>query len=150
MGHLPTWSAARTEQDLLGYCSYLTRVLKAGFGQDKAVSATVYRAATATPYRLVALCLGSPSETVRVEEIKSQALLDELRQLDAQDAGSLFRHRVARVYRIANGLPTIYIAKPDEKRFWTRSAGLIDGDNISLDLFRWQVAGEQAAKDLLH
>lgn len=150
VGHLPTWSADRTEQDLLGYCSYLTRVLKAGFGQDKAVSATVYRAATATPYRLVALCLGSPSETVRVEEIKSQALLDELRQLDAQDAGSLFRHRVARVYRIANGLPTIYIAKPDEKRFWTRSAGLIDGDNISLDLFRWQVAGEQAAKDLLH
>lgn len=82
--------------------------------------------------------------------IRSQALLDELRQLDAQDAGSLFRHRVARVYRITDGLPTIYIAKPDEKRFWTRSAGLIDGDNISLDLFRWQVASEQAAEDLLH
>lgn len=148
VGHLPTWSALdRNEHDLLDYCSYLTRVLKAGFGQEKAVSATVYRAGTATPYRLVSFCLGSPSDAVRVQDIRSRALLDELRKLDTQDAGSLFKNRVARVYRINDGLPTIYIAKPDEKRFWTRSAGLIDGDNISLDLFRWQLASEQTAED---
>ena len=149
MGHLPTQHADDgAERDLLDYCTYLTRVLKAGFGQDKTVSTIIFRAADATPYRLVSLSLGSESDATRVEDIQSQALLDQLKQLDAQDAGSLFRHRVARVYQVTNGLPTIYIAKPDEKRFWTRSAGLIDGDNISLDLFSWQAASEPATEDL--
>ncbi|HEY0114753.1 MAG TPA: N-6 DNA methylase [Allosphingosinicella sp.] len=151
VGHLPTWCASdNTEQDLLGYCAYLTRVLKAGFGQDKAVSATIFRAADATPYRLVSISLGSALDAIQVEDIQSQALLDQLKQLDSEDAGSLFRHRVARVYRVTNGLPTIYIAKPDEKRFWARSAGLIDGDSISLDLFSWQAASERVAEDVLH
>ena len=150
MGHLPTQHADDgAERDLLDYCTYLTRVLKAGFGQDKTVSTIIFRAADATPYRLVSLSLGSESDATRVEDIQSQALLDQLKQLDAQDAGSLFRHPVARVYQVTNGLPTIYIAKPDEKRFWTRSAGLIDGDNISLDLFSWQAASEPATEDLL-
>lgn len=151
VGHLPTWRADDgTEPDLIGYCTYLIRVLKAGFGQDKPVSATIFRAADAIPYRLVSLSLGSASDAIRIEDIKSQALLDQLKQLDARDEGSLFRHRVARVYMVTNGIPTIYIAKPDEKRFWARSAGLIDGDNISVDLFSWQTTGSQVPEDLLH
>ncbi|WP_284210337.1 hypothetical protein, partial [Mesorhizobium tianshanense] len=65
------------------------------------------------------------------------------RRLDEHGGGVLFSQRVVRVYQVTAGLPTIYIAKPDEKRFWTRSAGLLDGDEVALDLFTWLAASEK-------
>jgi hypothetical protein len=86
-----------------------------------------------------------------VEPIRSQALLDQLKLLDsANDAGGIFNRREARIYQVKNGLPTIYVAKPDEQRFWTRSAGLHDGDAIALDLFAWQAIEEKRLKVPLH
>ncbi|GLS42011.1 type I endonuclease-methyltransferase fusion protein [Mesorhizobium tianshanense] len=81
-GHLPTWNSNdRFEADLAPYCAYLSRVLKAGFGSHKTVSATIFRAADATPYRLLAISLGSVSDGIFVKDVQSQALLNQLKQL---------------------------------------------------------------------
>ena len=41
------------------------------------------------------------------------------------------------IYDVENGVPTVFIVKPEsQKRFWTRSAALQDGDDVALDLFQ--------------
>ena len=51
--------ATKSEPQLSVYCQYFTRVLKAGFGHDKAVCATIYQDAAESPLpvRLVAVHL---------------------------------------------------------------------------------------------
>lgn len=144
-GRASTWSYAEPDDPLLSdYCAYLIRVLKAGFGPDRPLSATIFRSNVSTPYRLVAITLGPPYDGVRIEPIRSQALLNQLKLLDsANDAGGIFNRREARIYQVKSGHPTIYIAKPDEQRFWTRSAGLHDGDAVALGLFAWQATEEK-------
>ncbi|MDB5440910.1 MAG: restriction endonuclease subunit [Caulobacteraceae bacterium] len=128
------------EAHLKAYCDYFSRVLKAGFGEDRAVKATIYQAARdALPYRLVAFALGGDPDGIEVATIRSDALLAQLEVLNLKktDGGGLFNQTVARLYEAESGYPTIFIVKPDKKRFWTRSMGLHDGDEVSLDLFRW-------------
>lgn len=129
------------EAHLRAYCEYFMRVLKAGFGDDKAVAATIYRTEKdAIPYRLVAFALVSGAEaSVTVATVKSEALLAQLENLDLKEtatSGSILNQIVARVYDVGSGTPTIFMVKPDKKRFWTRSMGLHDGDEVALDLFR--------------
>jgi hypothetical protein len=135
------------EAHLKAYCEYVMRVLKAGFGVDKTVTATIFRQKQggALPYRLVAFELGKKvNNGVSVEEIKAEALIKELERLDLSRAKSsrpvLHNGRHARIYEGSGGSPTIFVVKPDMARYWTRSAGLSDGDEIALDLFRWQQA----------
>jgi hypothetical protein len=114
---------------------------------DKTVTATIFRQKQggALPYRLVAFELGKKvNNGVSVEEIKAEALIKELERLDLSRAKSsrpvLHNGRHARIYEGSGGSPTIFVVKPDMARYWTRSAGLSDGDEIALDLFRWQQA----------
>ena len=37
----------------------------------------------------------------------------------------------------------MFIIKPDQKRFWTRSTGLQDADEVALDLFTWGREAEE-------
>jgi hypothetical protein len=141
-GDQPTGRPESDEAHLKAYCEYFMRVLKAGFGEDKAVSATIYRTEKeAIPYRLVAFTLVSGDEAgVTVATVRSAALLAQLMTLDLKDtasSGGIFNQTVARVYDAGSGTPTIFMVKPDKKRFWTRSMGLQDGDEVALDLFRW-------------
>ena len=135
--------ATKGDAHLRSYCAYFLRVLKAGFGSEKDVSATVFRCLSESmPYRLVAFALGERTgDDVEVKNITSGALLEEFERLNgkADSAnGGLYNQRVARIYDASNGLPTVFIIKPDQKRFWTRSMGLQDGDEVALDLFNWQ------------
>ncbi len=59
-------------------------------------------------------------------------------------SGSIYSQRVARIYDDRNGTPTIYILKPDAYRYWTRSMGLHDADEVALDLARWNVEAGRA------
>ena len=70
----------------------------------------------------------------------SSELLREFSRLGEQvkGAGGLFGQRVARIYDASSRVPTIFLIKPDQKRFWTRSMGLQDADDVAVDLFRWQ------------
>jgi hypothetical protein len=134
------------------YCAYFTRVLKAGFGQDKAVCATIFQDAAqpSLPVRLVAIHLDWPrDQDVVVKQIDSPALWDLLRQLDLRllqtggpKRGGIFFQRVVRVYSEYHyrrrSIPTVYIIKPDRVRYWTRSAALRDADEVAADARLWQ------------
>lgn len=143
-----------SELQLSSYCEYFVRVLKAGFGHDKKVAATIFRSEQESqlPYRLVAFELGGANDdAISVRQVRTTALLDELERLDK---GSLrpgvtrrgiYHERIVRIYDSSNGTPTIFVVKPDMARYWTRSAGLSDGDEVALDLFRWQQATSKEA-----
>ena len=137
--------ATGNEMHLRSYCEYFLRVLKAGFGNERPVSATVFRCSSdSMPYRLVAFALGVTADNeIELKNIKSTVLLEELERLNRKvnsRSGGIYNQRVARIYEAHNGVPMVFVIKPNQKRFWTRSMGLQDGDEVALDLFRWQQA----------
>ncbi|WP_350357508.1 Eco57I restriction-modification methylase domain-containing protein [Paraburkholderia fungorum] len=142
------------ESHLEAYCKYFARVLKAGFGNDKVINATIFQGEqdAPLPYRLVAFELGGEArDTVKIVHMRTAALLQELERLDSSmpEAGvgrrGIYNERVARIYDSSGGQPTIFMLKPDMARYWTRSAALHDGDDVALDLFRWQQAASKKA-----
>lgn len=144
-GKQPTLAGDEDESDALlqDYCRFFIRVLRAGFGIERSIAATVFRRhGEDVPYRLVAFALGVGSaDEIEVRDITSGRLLRELERIGHKDSGTsagAFSQQVFRVYESNNGVPTIFVIKPDQKRFWTRSMGLNDGDEVSLDLFRWK------------
>ena len=136
------------------YCTYFIRVLKAGFGGDRPISATIYQSTESmTPYRMVAFTLDSEvRQEVVIRDITTFALLDELHRLTAGPFSGTNRisiRRIMRIYQVNSGVPTVYMVKPDQLRYWTRSAGLQDADEVALDLFRWrQTATSEAHTDV--
>lgn len=146
-------SGSVEEPELSQYSEQFVRVLKATFGQDKRVSATVFQEKTAPwlPFRLAAFHFNGTPATIHseplIEKLESQALLDELEQVNQKwlqkreaKTGSVYHQRVARIYDYRGNLPTIYIIKPDACRYWTRSMGLHDADEVAADFMRWQMA----------
>lgn len=141
MGRQSTISSAVNEEEhLRSYCEIFVRVLKAGFGVQKSISATIFHVeGEHIPYRLVAFELGVQSvNSIKVKIIDSDKLLSEFRRLDTHMPiqGGVFNQRVVRIYDVNDGVPTVFIVKPDQKRFWTRSTALKDGDEVALDLFQ--------------
>ncbi|MEM9421524.1 MAG: hypothetical protein AAF986_03305, partial [Pseudomonadota bacterium] len=67
--------------------------------------------------------------------------LSDLEVSFKKTGGNLFHQRVVRIYDVVDDMPTIFVVKPDEKRFWTRSMALDDGDKVALDLFQWRQTG---------
>jgi type I restriction-modification system DNA methylase subunit len=138
------------EPELRAYCEYFSRVLKAGFGQDKHISATVFQESNKDflPYRLIAFELNQPSsKKFRVASLETSALLAELETLNRtwlrgrkSLGGSIYHQRVVRIYDYRDGVPTIFILKPDARRYWTRSMGLHDADEVAGDFNSWQNA----------
>jgi len=153
--------AATREPHLGPYCEYFLRVLRAGFGQDVRVSATVFQDTDGArlPLRMVAIHLDWKREhDVMVESIASPELCDLLTELDAKylqvtesEHGGIFFQRTARVYdeveRSGHRIPTIYVIKPDRIRYWTRSAALRDADEVAADGVTWRRAMEDAQKE---
>lgn len=143
---------AGEEPQLRRYCEYFIRVLRAGFGRDKEICATIFQETgkDRLPYRLVAIHLNrSAKDQVRIKLLDAPGLLRELEELNRSwlrqrktKDGSIFSQRIARVYEDRDGLPTIYILKPDACRYWTRSMGLSDGDEVAADFARWRAGAE--------
>jgi N-6 DNA Methylase len=134
------------ESQLTAYCAYFMRVLRAGFGQDKSINATIFQEEESNvllPYRLVSFELGGVQrEEIMTTRMKLPQLLNEFDTLNRQwkmgsRTGSIYQQRIARVYQTINGIPTVFVIKPDMHRYWTRSAGLSDADEVALDLFSW-------------
>lgn len=137
------------ESHLRSYCAYLLRVLTAGFGHRGTASAKIFRCLSERmPYRLVAVALGgNEPDKVGVQDVRSDVLLQEMERLDRTEREATRggrSDRVFRVYEVSEGVPTIFLLKPDQKRYWTRSVALEDGDEVALDLFLWQ---QQAGLD---
>lgn len=138
---------------LRAYCDYFTRVLRAGFGDDRQVSATIFKekSEASMPVRLVAIHLDTPGRpVVRAESIASLLLMERLKDLDAKffkstnhsSDGGVFYQRVARIYdsMVIDGrkVPTVFIVKPDQVRYWTRSMALRDADEVAGDIMLWR------------
>lgn len=136
------------ELELTQYCEYFMRVIRAGFGQDKEICATIFHEPTQhdLPVRLVAIYLNrSIHDGIKVKTINSQELLDLLNRLNSQfieqrdsGTGGIFYQRVARIYASTpfegEQVPTVYLIKPDKIRYWTRSMALRDADEVSADI----------------
>jgi SAM-dependent methyltransferase len=89
------------------------------------------------PLRVVRFMITSNSSssdrpTVSIEKLPdlSSVLHEVARNLDEQIAFGIYTRRHLRVY---SG-DTFFILKPSQRRFWTRSAGLTDGDSVLKDL----------------
>lgn len=158
--NLKNKSQDKNEISLRNYCEYFLRVLKAGFGKNKDVCATIFQEKTPTnlPVRLVAIHLNQPEyEGVKVEMIDSPDLLEIMNRLNDMllktgdtENGGIFYQRVAKVYASIelNGIniPTIYLVKPDKIRYWTRSMALRDADEVSADIMTSQTQFDRELK----
>jgi hypothetical protein len=137
------------ERMLERYGETIIRVLRAGFGQDKRIRVSVFRASgtQTAPVHLVAVHLDWPGDDlgVRFEKIDGGTLIHrliELTQLMERRSGNgaNVRRRVFRTYdTVAHGrvrVPTIYMGKPNFQQYWTRSMAMGDADAIAADLLR--------------
>jgi hypothetical protein len=127
----------------VSYCEWLIDTLKAGFGGDKPISSTAYvpSANKSFPYYIVALRFAGKSPTTDIEELpveKARKMILGLSEKTA--AGNIFYRRILRVYLTEKSpsgtIPTIYVVKPHEERYWTRSSAMRDADEITADLMQ--------------
>jgi hypothetical protein len=139
------------EPELREYCKHFLRVVKAGFGQDKLVCATIFHEGDGDPLplRMVAIHLNWPGRPpVSVEKEDYPALRSLLTNVfrkalyhHESSPQGIYYQRTARLYETretADGkVPTIYILKPDRLRYWTGSSAVRDADAVSADLMRW-------------
>jgi len=140
------------EAHLTQYCDFVIRVLKAGFGENKQVAATIFQEPKQyeLPIRLVAIHLDWPGRgRVSIEPMAVSTLRTRLAQLHAKGIGRTLdappyasNLRFARVYdtlrESGSKIPTVYLVKPDQKRFWTRSMALRDADDVASDIILWR------------
>jgi hypothetical protein len=142
------------EPQLRRYCEYFIRVLKAGFGEDKRITARIFHETgqEQLPYRLVAFELNQSSlEPVRIDPLQGREILAELDALNRTwlgtrktAGGSIYHRRVVRIYDYRDKTPTIFVIKPDAYRYWTRSMGLYDADEVATDFISWQTTRDSA------
>jgi hypothetical protein len=147
------------EPQLRQYCEYFIRVLKAGFGRDKQISATIFqeKGSDLLPFRLVTFQLDqATTPSVRVVPLDAPELLAELESLNKTwlkgqktKTGNVYHQRVARIYDHRGKVPTVFILKPDACRYWTRSMGLHDADEVAADFLSWQTEACNTSKDML-
>ena len=157
-GRLPTRSMQVLDGDidpehiLRSYCDYFFRVLKAGFGSDKCISATIFSESdgSSLPVRLLAIHLDDVKDgDICIESYSCAELRDQLLKWDEMLTSSprgiskvALHQRVAKVYGVVNRgrkrIPTVYLIKPDRCRYWTRSVAMRDADSIAADIMMWQ------------
>lgn len=122
-------------------------MLKAGFGNDRRIAATIFREnGERLPVRMVAFELEAKEDALATRSLTDLALIEELKRIetkrgDGAGAAGIFFERVARIYDSSDGAPTVFVVKPDLNRHWTRSQAMHDADEVSADLFRWGKTG---------
>lgn len=138
------------------YCRHFINVLRAGFGEEKNICATVFHEADAgyLSVRLVAIHLDWPGQQpVCSKALSNESLCKELQSLtdktrtEERNRGTNCQGRTVRVYSVAtisgHKIPTVFLVKPDQQRFWTRSMALRDADAVATDIMTWcSVAAE--------
>lgn len=148
-------SAVR-EPDLSEYCSTFLRVLRATFGESKAIGATIYAEPDGTrlSVRMTTIHLNSRDRTgVIVERMEADGLLDALADFRSNlladrpraTSGGLGFQRVAYFIRRGEraGAADLTVVKPDERRYWTRSMAMRDADQLTVTILK-AARGEDA------
>jgi len=136
----------KSEADLKDYCKTFFKVINAGFGKDKNLKATIFQEKKSElPIRMIAIHLdySERKELIKVDKYPNEKLWELLRRLNEtfmqneSENGNIFYQRIVRIYSNENGIPTIYLIKPDQKRYWLRSQALNDADAVSTDIVSW-------------
>jgi len=152
-GRHPLTTSVKAQEDTLGlYAQWFLKVLAAGFGDERALSATIFISdgTTPLPFCIVGIHLDSLSQNqIRPQPIDRDSWVKNIKELDddfrKQTGSSLYHRRVARVYvnYRMEGDPgertvlSVFLVKPNQIRYWTRSAALRDADAVSCDLLSW-------------
>lgn len=147
-----TQDAKRKTDDVSSYTRCLLRVLRATFGKDKAVCATVFVEPDTErlPVRLAVIHLNWPRrKPLTVAPMDKDGLFKELCQLyersllpksRALPGEGLGFQRVAFLFHthVEDGqrIPSLYIIKPDQRRYWTRSLAMRDADQLAGAILR--------------
>lgn len=136
-GHHPV-----TPKELNDYGAVFCKALKATFGKDKEVCATIFESPSdeSLPVQLIAIHLNWNRRPV----IKHHPIASpELVSLLAKCYDSLMRpaergmcyQRVAETihsFETPNGpVPTVYLIRPRQRRYWTRSLALSEADRLA-------------------
>jgi hypothetical protein len=69
--------------------------------------------------------------------------LDGLVLAQEQGSSSILHRRIARSYtsRFRDlARPTVFLVKPNERRYWSRSLAMRDADEVAADIFQWDLA----------
>ena len=131
------------DTELTSYLEWFLRVLKATFGESSHICSTLFEESgeEKLPIRLVAIHLNWPGQSpIAIEKLSEGDLSTKLTDLYAHLSGELSNgptcyQRVARIFDTIqvgdHSVPTIFIAKPDEKHFWTRSIAMRDADEVA-------------------
>ena len=130
---------------LRNYCKWFFRVLRAGFGRERQVTATVYEPESGQrlPLRMVAFHFGVTREQdVSYEIVGAGQLAEQFRRVDrilnGDEEGGISYRRMARVFDVwsieGRSVPTVLMVKPDEARYWTRSIAMRDADEVSKEI----------------
>jgi type I restriction-modification system DNA methylase subunit len=150
-GYEPTRRiAAKSEEEpeLESYARHFVRVVKSTFGKVGNICATVFREppnSPLLPVRMVAIHLDWPGrDAVTPEEMEAHGLMEKLQKLYANamerkaraHAGSgLGFQRVVFLFQAhqeaVGRVQSLYIIKPDQRRYWTRSLAFRDADQLS-------------------
>jgi hypothetical protein len=137
--------------ELTQYAHFFIRVLKSTFGKDNAVCATVFEEPSSErlPVRLVAIHFDWPGrKPLTVDPMGKEGLFEKLRLLykgalspksRALSGDGLGFQRVAFLFHshVEEGrrIPSLYIIKPDQRRYWTRSVAMRDADQLAGAIF---------------
>lgn len=128
------------EDDLVQYADYYLKV----FGDTPArrrLSATVYKDETGKlPVRMLAIHFGQ-AEDDRISSAylgnpMLERFLADLGRAMEPERGKFAVTRVATIFDIVTKaetgkrVPTVFLIRPDQKRFWTRSAAMRDADKM--------------------
>lgn len=138
--------------DLHHYADFLLKTLRATFGKDRAVRATVFEESPThnrLPIRMVAIHLDWPQRRTLLtkESIPAGQLRREMAKFYKDQLGVRTRQgspitsglgfqRVARLFithqpKTGVTIPTVFYLKPDQRRYWTRSQALRDADELA-------------------
>jgi len=145
-------STSRSEgaSELRVFAEYVIRVLGAAFGARFRSSATVFAESdeqAPLAVRMIAIHLAQSQEkgihTVWASHGQLYKQLQEFERRSRQQdtAGLSFVPKAVRLYDFVNQdgarIPTVFLIRPDEVRFWTRAEALQEGDEIARDLLTW-------------
>lgn len=140
---------------LIQYAEWLMKVFEAGMGHRN-FSATIFQTESSLdplPIRLIGIHLGSSAGDGKVDKklMSDPELLDLIGSLytkiinpPSQQVRGFCIERHLRIYdhfepeRSTEVMPTVFIAKPDRRSVWTRTAAMRDADEILEDIIRAQ------------
>lgn len=138
--------------DLHYYADFFLKALRATFGKDRGVRATIFEESPShdrLPVRMIAIHLDWPQRRAPLvkESVPAGQLRREMAKFYKEQFGIRNRQgspmtsglgfqRVARLFithQTENGIkiPTVFYLKPDQRRYWTRSQALRDADELA-------------------